>query len=69
MTLGVSGTGPYGKIRGIRDQLKMDREYLANAPLSPKKRKELERVIELQRSELKRANNELRRYKAARGLK
>lgn len=43
--LGVPGTGPYGRLRDLENEIRADRQYLAAAPLGPMQKKRLERSI------------------------
>lgn len=63
MALGVTGTGPYGEIRYLADTLKMDKEHLANAPLSAAAKRRLEQRIASFQARLKEARAALRASK------
>lgn len=64
MALGVPGTGPYGRLRVLRDSVRNDREFLASGVPGPKRRKGLERSIAREREEIRKILAGLERAKA-----
>ncbi len=65
MTAGIQSTGPYSKLRELSSRLKVQRNHLANAPLGPRQKKDIEREIEGIQKELKVLRKEIRDAKPA----
>ena len=61
--LGIQGTGLYGRIRTLADAIRLDQQYLDNAPLGPIQKKRLQRSITAMRTKLKVVRAELRASK------
>ena len=51
---------PYGQIRTISASIRLDRQYLENAPLGKNKKRQLERRIEDQVERLRKMRKEFR---------
>lgn len=51
--LGIQGTGPYGKLRALRDANRLDRQYMESGVPEPHERKELERSIARNKEEIR----------------
>ena len=61
--LGVQGTGPWSEIRTLENQLRANKEHLANAPLSKKEKKDLEEWIEKDQERLKKLRTKAKKTK------
>lgn len=60
MTSGIQGTGPYSKQRELATRLRVQRQYLANAPLGVRQKRKIEQeIVEIQK-ELKTLRKKIR---------